>query len=230
MAIRFGRATDSTWHKSRPRMRDVMRRFRQRAGRIMFPTSHDITPDNLDHCLTVLRAMLAPGNNVLIVSKPFLPCIEAICREFTLHRPQILYRFTIGSADESRLRYWEPNAPRFEERLNALKHAYHAGFATSISCEPMLDPNVGTLIEAVRPFVTDSIWLGRANRLRQTISLNCPGDREARRAATELLSQQPDAYLRKLYHHYNDDPLIKFKDSIKKAVGLERPTERGLDV
>ena len=44
------------------------------------------------------------------------------------------------------------------------------------------------------------------------------------------LAEQPDEFLRELYERFKDDPQIKFKDSIKKTVGLERPTEEGLDI
>jgi len=33
-----------------------------------------------------------------------------------------------------------------------------------------------------------------------------------------------------LYQKYEGNLKIKWKDSIKKVVGLERPTEKGLDV
>jgi hypothetical protein len=35
---------------------------------------------------------------------------------------------------------------------------------------------------------------------------------------------------RRLYARHRDDTVIKWKDSIKKVVGIERPTEKGLDV
>ena len=34
----------------------------------------------------------------------------------------------------------------------------------------------------------------------------------------------------KLYHKYKDNPKIKWKESIKKIVGIEIPTEAGLDI
>ena len=46
MAIRFKRATAASWGKPRLRQHDVDRGFTKRAGRIMFPTAHDITARN----------------------------------------------------------------------------------------------------------------------------------------------------------------------------------------
>ena len=230
MSVRFGRSTPESWSHPFIRREAVEKTYRKRNGRIMFPTSHDITPENIEECLTVLGKMLESGNDVLIVSKPHPDCIKRLCAELNAYRDQIVFRMTIGSADDPTLKYWEPNAPSFRMRLAALKAAYRAGYETSISCEPMLDTNIDAVIRAVRPFVTDSIWLGRGNRLRQTISINCPGDAEAKRRADELLAEQTDDYLRNLYERYSDDSLIKFKDSIKKVVGLNRPVECGLDV
>ena len=228
MAVRFQRSTPESW--AQPEPRPIQIQWRKKKGRIMLPTSHDITPFNIDDSVAVLHGILKVGNEVLIVSKPHLSCVERLCAELEPYKGQILFRFTIGSINDEVLGYWEPNAPSFAERLMSARHAYKQGFSTSISCEPMLDLNIGAVIKAVRQYVTDAIWLGRANNLRQSIALNCPGDTYAKRMADVLLAEQSDDYLRGLYQQYKDDPMIKYKDSIKKAAGLERPTEAGLDV
>ena len=196
----------------------------------MFPTSHDIVPENVDACIKVLKSILSTGNKVLIVSKPNFKCIKKLCSELKEYRKQILFRFTIGSANNKTLKYWEPGAPSFQERLNALKYAHKQGFKTSLSCEPMLDGNIHEVIRKCRPFVTDSIWLGLANKLRQALSINVPGDKKIQKRATELIELQDDDFVQKLYKTYKNDSLIKWKDSLKKRLGLEQPTERGLDV
>src|SRR4030042_4861648 len=48
-------------------------------GTIMFPTTHDITPNNYQACESALINMLQAGNDVLIVSKPHAECIEKLC-------------------------------------------------------------------------------------------------------------------------------------------------------
>ena len=204
--------------------------YRKREGKFMFPTTHDITPANLADCLTVLQKILRSGNEVLIVSKPHLPCIQKLCAELRDYKSQILFRITIGSVDNEVLKFWEPNATTFEERLEALQWAHQEGYQTSVSCEPMLDTHIDMVVQAAKPYVTDAIWLGRVNRLRQTIAINCPDDVVTKERAEQLLAEQPDDYLRELYERFKDDPQIKFKDSIKEAVGLERPTEKGLDL
>ncbi len=94
----------------------------------------------------------------------------------------------------------------------------------------MLDTKVEGVIKAVRPYVTDSIWLGKAGRLKTILGLTCPGNAEVQHKADELLEQQSDEWVHGLYAKYRNDPMIKWKDSIKKIVGIEIPTEKGLDV
>ena len=231
MAIRFGRMTSKSW-ATKPKIdqHQVAGRFGKRSGRIMFPTSHDIDPSNIEACLTVLKKVLAAGNEVLIVTKPVPECIKRLCAELGVFKDQVMFRFTIGSANNQVLRAWEPGAPSFEERLASLKHAFAAGYQTSLSCEPMLDQNIHAVIDAVRPYVTDKVWLGRANQLGPIIAVNCPGDRKARAMAEELKALISDDHIRALYARYGTDPLIRWKDSAKKVLGLDRPTVKGLDV
>lgn len=229
-AMRFKWATPVTWKEAKIRPHDVNRSYRKSDGTIMFPSTHDIVEENLDDCITVLKKILDAGNSVLIVSKPRLSCIRRLCKEFADHKQRILFRFTIGSAHTPTLKYWEPHAPAFAERLKCLKHAFDQGYATSVSCEPMLDANISRVVDKVRPYVTDAVWIGKANRLRGMISLNCPCDETAHEYAEKLIAMQSDAAILAIYDQYKDDPLIKWKDSIKDVAGLKRPHEKGLDI
>lgn len=230
MAIRFKRATPVTWKRPRLRQHDLDRGFTRRAGRIMFPTAHDITDQNINECLMVLKRMLAAGNDLLIVSKPSLSCIKALCTELAHHQAKILFRFSIGSTDDAVLSFWEPGAPSFKVRLDCLKYAFENGYQTSVSGEPMLDGEPDKLIAAVRPYVTDSIWLGKINRLRQILPFNCPNNEEAMRQGEALMATQNDKAIRALYARYRRDLKIKWKDSIKAVVGIDRPLAVGMDV
>ena len=51
MAIRFKQVTESQWPLERVRPNDVNKRHKRYDGQVMFPSSHDITPSNLDACL-----------------------------------------------------------------------------------------------------------------------------------------------------------------------------------
>lgn len=230
MAIRFGRKTPDTWKDPSIDNKKVNKGYRKREGRIMFPSSHDITNQNIDKVLQVLKKLLKAGNDLLIVSKPDPACVKRLCESLADYKAHIMFRFTIGSADDKVLKFWEPGAPDFTMRLESLKLAHAQGFATSVSCEPMLDENIDAVVSAVQPFVTDTIWLGKANDLRQRTSINCPGDKEVRARVDQLTEWQNDDAIKALYARYKNDPMIRYKDSIKKVVGLDRPTASGLDI
>jgi len=217
MALRFGRTTIAGWASPKPNQRVINKGFKKRRGRIMFPSSHDITPENLYECSVVLLNMLDAGNEVLIVSKPHIECVTNLSSILKEYKRQIVFRFTIGSAQNEVLEFWEPNAPCFEERLDCLAYAYEQGYQTSVSCEPMLDDNISAVVHAVSPHTTGSIWIGKANRLRQIMSLNCPGDEEVKARADELIFMQNDDHLVHLIAVYDSFPKIQWKDSIKEV-------------
>lgn len=134
------------------------------------------------------------------------------------------------SGGRKTLNFWEPGAPDFDERLAALKYAFDMRYKTSVSCEPMLDENIDELIFKVSPYVTDSVWLGKLNYPGARLAINGANDSETLATMNELMSIQSDGWIMELYSRYKDNPQIKWKESIKKVVGLEIPIEKGLDV
>ena len=58
MAIRFKQVTPEEWPIERVRDHDVAKRHKNYGGQVMFPSSHDITPINVDACLVVLKKLL----------------------------------------------------------------------------------------------------------------------------------------------------------------------------
>lgn len=114
--------------------------------------------------------------------------------------------------------------------MEALKFAYHAGFKTSVSSEPALDTNTLELVNVVLPYITDAIWIGLPNRLRGILKLNGADDHETMRRAEQLIAGQSDEWVCGIYETLKDNPKVKWKDSIKKIVGIDRPTEKGLDI
>ena len=202
----------------------------KRKGTIMFPTTHDLHPDNLQYIIPFIKKLLSPGNKVLIVTKPHLRVIKTICWNFENRKDQILFRFTMGSAFDEILKFWEPNAPSFSERKQALIYAYEKGFQTSISAEPMLDDQIGVLISICRLYVTDAIWLGKMNNARTRCKINGYGDPETMAHLDLIEKWQSDESILDLYEQYHDDPIIKWKESIKEIVGLKLATEKGMDI
>ena len=48
--------------------------------------------------------------------------------------------------------------------------------------------------------------------------------------AAHITAIQDDVAIRALYERLRDHPKLRWKDSIKKVVGLGRPTTKGLDL
>ncbi len=229
IAVRFKRKTKNNWVTEEKRLDKLKGRFKKYNGQVMFPSSHDLTPEHVDSTITVLEKLLIAGNKVLIVSKPHLDVIQKICDQFQAYREQILFRFTIGSKDDDILRFWEPNAPGFNERLEALKFAHKQGYKTSISIEPALDTETFDLVQIIELYVTDTIWIGLANRLKGNLKLNGYGDEETLARADELKRIQNEKWVHDLADKLADNPKIRWKDSIKKILKLDRPVTAGLD-
>ncbi len=226
--IKRKQVSESEWSVPQIRRQDVDRKFPPFDGPVMFPTSHDILPEILDDCLTVIANLLRSGNRVLIVTKPHLECVQAICTAFSGRRNQILFRFTITAADDSILQFWEPEAPNFNQRMQALKYAHSHLFETSISIEPMLDSyNITGLVEVLKPFVSHSIWLGKMNKIDRRVTID---SKEMEKEIIRIEASQCDARIQEIYNALKDNPLVRWKESIKQVVGLELADEPGLDI
>ena len=232
-AARFDRLPPGGWTEEVVNIGKVEKGYGKCRGRVMFPTTHDITPENSHHTFKVLEKMLKAGNEVLVVSKPHLSVIQHFCARLVNYKDKILFRFSIGAGEPEPLALWEPGAPNFAERLQALGHAYNEGFQTSVSMEPLLETNEDRTVELVgilALFVTDSIWIGKMNHARARLSFNGFGaDEEMMAAARELEASQSDDRIRELYARLADHPVVKWKESIKKVVGIEVSTTPGLD-
>lgn len=231
MAIRCKRSNPIMWKEEKLREELLFKSFKKKEGTIMYPTSHDITPQFINEHIIVLRNMLKAGNKILVVSKPHLECIEKICAELAEYKRNILFRFTIGSTDNDVLKFWEPGATSFEERLSCLKYAYKMSFQTSVSIEPALDFNIEKLIEIVLPYVSDAVWVGKANMLIQRLSINGYKDSFTVKVARELIAWQSDSSnFFRLHKKFGNNPKVKWKESVKEVLGIEISTEKGLDI
>ena len=188
-------------------------------GRIMFPTTHDITPKILTETICYLRGWLEAGNEILIVSKPHLQCITEICDYLREYKDQIVFRFTIGSMDGQVLKFWEPGAPSFIERFDALMYAYNQGYKTSVSCEPYLDNTIQRLVHKLLPYITDTIWIGKMNRISQRVSSK-EWTEEEFEYLQRVLDVQTDEYVMKLYDVFKNNPKVMWKESIQKVLGI----------
>jgi len=248
------------WKKGEVRLHDVKKRYRHMEDPVMFPGTHDITPNNFEVCLKILDGLLKAGNRVFIVSKPRLQLIKKICEDLSSHKKNIIFRFTIGANSDDVLSFWEPGAPPYRERKESLKYAYDAGYRTSVSIEPMLDAeHIEELVSDISPFVNHSIWVGTMNhqwyfnadekgaktekaKLRAKRIIDYLGQEKARQLIEEshkIEKGQSKDSLREVYEKLKDkklqgkdEPLVKWKWHIRKALDLplpEKPEEWPID-
>lgn len=216
MGNRFKTRLRGEWEHEVLTKRAEITSYPARDGVVMFPSSHDITPGNLGAYVRVAKLILAKGNKLLIVSKPRLGCISALIEELSDLRDQILFRFTIGTTNPELAIFWEPGAPPPKERIDCLQMAVAAGFKTSVSIEPMLAGYDGAVavIEAVKPFVTETIWIGKMNQLKARVSPEAGG----REAIGIIEHQQRNSEVLRLWSEYREDPVIRWKDSIQTVI------------
>ena len=192
-------------------------------GTVRFPTTHDITPEFLEECVTVIRNLLAGGNHVIVCSKPRLDCIRRLCREFADNRNRLEFRFTIGAMDDTILSFWEPGAPGFKERFDSLKLAYRKGFAVSVNVEPMLDAaNVLMLFRKLAPYVTVFINIGIMKNIRRNAR---PQSEQEEAAFRRVEENQADDRIRAIYEDLKDEPLVRWSPEIRKVLGIGKKND-----
>jgi len=219
MAIRFGRRTEENWQDMNLKANAINKSYKKRKGRVMFPTSHDITPDLevKKACFKVLRKLLESENSVLITSKPSYEVIKEICQKFKGYKHLIQFRFTITSNNNELLKFWEPGAPDYDERLRALIYAFEKGFKTSVSIEPFLDFDPIPLIDSLTPWITESIWIGKMNYIRR----NNLSDSE-KSFYSSIRKNYEIKNIIKIARKLENKKLIRFKDSIRKVLSKNK--------
>ncbi len=219
--------TVENWPKEELNPKIISKGWRISSKRLMFPTTHDITPGTYDAYETVLKKLLKAGNKILVVSKPRPELIEKLCDAIEPYKSQVMFRFTITAMDNGVLKFWEPNAPTYEDRKKALALVKEKGFRNSVSIEPMLDsPNVGDLIEDLRPYTTDCMWVGPMKMVRKRVVNDSP---EVEKQIIKIISEQTPEKLLPIYTRYKDDPLIKWKGHYRKQLrrlGIKIPPQK----
>lgn len=242
-AIRFKRKTPATWCVEEINDAALRKGYSKREGRVMLPTTHDLTEGTIEPVIAVARRLLHAGNELLIVSKPAPRLIDRLLRKLQSWkynaRQLVEFRFTIGSYLDSTLRFWEPQAPAFAHRLASLYLARREGFKVSVSCEPMLErrERMVELVHMLTPIVgafdderDGSIWLGKMNQARARLKHNgVTFDEDLLYRLDAIERAQADGEIGLLYRALKGHPLIRWKESIKKVVGLELAERAGLD-
>ena len=208
---------DEDWAIEKINWDKVKKTQKKQDGVIMFPTTHDITPNNIEACLLTIEKILEAGNNILIVSKPNFQCFTDICYHCNSYKEQIMFRFTIGSMNQNVLNIFEPNAPSLYDRIASLNYAYDAGYKTSLSCEPLLGGlnDFVKIYTNLRDRITDTIWVGKMNQIESRLVTD---NEEMKESKKWIKDQQTDENIMELYNTFKDIENVKWKDSIQKVI------------
>lgn len=198
MAKRFNRVPAAGWdHPILKVWRDFTDFKLPQDTQVMFPSTHDITPTNVDACIKIIGMLIGLGNKILIVSKPRLECIKKIL-DMKFREDRIEFRFTIGTYWDDIRRMYEPQAPEINERIKCINYAIEHGVTVSISCEPLLerDDNGNVVI---------------INHL-----LECKNIKEIWIGSMQYCANAPMLDYQAIYTNYKDNPKIKFKSSFMR--------------
>jgi len=188
MAIRYNRLPPDGWENMIPKAKIPSIPM---GKHVMFPSTHDINQFNWISCEVYIQKLLLSLNEVLIVSKPCFYVIQQLCHDLNNYKNRIEFRFTIGSDKDKVLKYWEPNAPSIEERLNSVVFALQNGFKVSISCEPLLENDTHIVDMLLAIDAIQEIWIGAMNYVKDKPKLDFHG----------------------IYAQYKENPKIKWKNS-----------------
>ena len=110
--------------------------------------------------------------------------------------------------------------------MKSLKCAFNSGYETSISIEPMMDNKVDKVIDAVKPYVTETLWLGKVNQMWNRLNRNTDMNEKLVKKAKQLEKWQSDENILKLYNKYKNDSMMMWKDSIQKVVARSKKVNK----
>jgi DNA repair photolyase len=215
MNKRFGRAArdkDMTDEKrdlfvaKKEKVDKKWRKNKNKRKLIMFPSSHDIFPENVEDYCVIAEKIIKAGHQILCVTKPDLSCVKIICDKMKKYKNEFRFRFTIGTHNNELLKKWEPYAPSFQERLDSIIDAKEAGFFTSISAEPLLDDPT-ELIQMTEKYV-DEIWIGPMSYVAELRD-----DSELFDNYNEVKKMLPD-----IFEKFKNHPKVWFKEGLRKMV------------
>jgi len=229
---RWHRCTRTAWAEPVIDAGRVDQEYPRFKGRVMFPSTHDITMRNASECLVVLRKLLEAGNEVLIVSKPSMNVTALLVEALKRWQHHVAFRFTIGSASDNVLSFWEPGAPNFENRIKSLSCAYYEGYCTSVSCEPYLDEFAPDVYQACCAYLSrppfdrgaGGFWIGKLRRWDSRVDLSGATDEQIEQYVEPLRAAQGDEFIRAMVGHLSGRPFIRWKDSIREVI--EKPPQR----
>ena len=239
IAARFKRRDRLEWHMVEVHPEKVVKlEGKHFIGRVMIPTTHDIVGGaGLVH--DALYNLLSADNDVVVVTKAapwnvrIVPDVyRAVCElGIVRYAPEV--RMSITCMDDAIAEFWEPGAARPVDRRKALIDSMAAGLPTSVSAEPLLEPDRAMeLVDWVSPYChTDEhgrggeIWIGKCNHLTRRTKWAVGRVPGIETAVRRLEAGQTTHRVLQIYHALREHPMVRWKDSYKAV--LKR---HGIDV
>ena len=219
------RCSREQWRQPKIHADRIEARYRRLPGPVMFPSTHDITPANISECLVLIKKLLEAGNELLIVSKPHLECVQLLCDLLKPWQRHIMFRFTIGSVSNEVLSFWESGAPNFDSRIKSLMFAYMEGYRTSASCEPYLDGFPEHVYAACYDYLSDDpeagFWIGKLRNWERRVDLSGATAEQIKLYVKPLKAAQGDDFVRGLVRLLDGRRYIHWKDSIREVIEKE---------
>lgn len=149
-------------------------------------------------------------------------CIDKLTNS-GLDPTKFRFRFTIGSTDDSLLKFWEPYAPSFDERFACLQLAHSRGYDCSVSMEPMLEPPY-KVMNAIDPYVS-SVWLGYMNYQKRVVY---PDIEEIVKNEYFERLKEADFLGKELVEKFCQNTQVFFKNSILEPLLKEKKRSLGI--
>jgi hypothetical protein len=109
-------------------------------------------------------------------------------------------------------------------RYRCLAAAFNQGFRTSVSAEPLIGgiETAKQVVKETEEKVTDTIWIGKMNKLRLRVDMKT----DAISAAVQVIEEaQSDDHVLEMFDALKKHKLIRWKDSIRQVVATNRSSQ-----
>jgi len=107
----------------------------------------------------VKNELIGHASKISIVMKPNLKVMIDTCERLMEYKNRIVLVIQINSCNTAMIKILDPFSPYFIDRLAALKYAFENGYNTSVEADPMIDNKMVELVEKIKEYVTDYIYI-----------------------------------------------------------------------
>lgn len=206
--------------------------------RVMFPSTHDITPGNFSACwLAIVRILEAPaGHSLLIVSKPRIAVVRQLVWDMTAAstetQKRVMFRFSIGTMNEKVRELLEPGAPSIAERLECVRLAAESGYTVTVSAEPLLTAMAEFTVHLVKSCVdagASRVWIGPMRHWRARMKACGATENQMEIAGAYAFKHSQPAWWQRCEKALADAGLLDrviWKDEALKMLGRDGRSDR----